>query len=176
VPIGEGPTDGGFLQGIADRTGGLDADGIAVVFGLGKGQLPLPWAILRSLDIPTFVVFDGDLALADRMRSDGKDQAKIDGAVTHSARANRMLLRLIGAAEEDQPETSVNGTYAVFADRLEAEVLAWGACAEALTRCEAELGDWRRKSDDVYRMAAATADGDPPRIFTDLIDAVRARA
>ena len=82
----------------------------------------------------------------------------------------------IGAAEEDQPETSVNGTYAVFADRLEAEVLAWGACAEALTRCEAELGDWRRKSDDVYRMAAATADGDPPRIFTDLIDAVRARA
>jgi hypothetical protein len=174
VLIGEGPTDGGFLQGIADRTGGLDADGIAVVFGMGKAQLPLPWAILRSLDIPTYAVFDGDAGLADRMRGEGKDEAKIDGAVAHSTRANRTLLRLLGAEEEDQPETSVHATYAVFRDRLEAEALAWGACAEALTRCETELGDWRRKSDDVYRMAAGTADGDPPRIFTDVIDALRA--
>jgi putative ATP-dependent endonuclease of the OLD family len=42
VLLVEGRTDGGFLQGISDRSGGFDVDGIAVVFGMGKTQIAIP--------------------------------------------------------------------------------------------------------------------------------------
>lgn len=63
VLIREGRTDGGFLSGIADRSDGFDADGIAVVYTGGKTHLAIAWAILAELGVPTYVVFDGTHAV-----------------------------------------------------------------------------------------------------------------
>lgn len=174
VLIGEGRTDGGFLQGIADRSGGFDIDGIAVVFGMGKTQLPIPWAILTELGIHTFVVFDGDAGRAERLRQEGKPEHEIARAELDVPCENRNLLTTLGVAADDDPPTTVGETYAVFRDTLEAETLGWEGYPAELERCQAELGDWRRKSEDVYRLAAVTTAADPPDVFSRIVDAVRA--
>ena len=53
VLLVEGRSDAGLLHGVADRNGGFDADGIAVVAGNGKRQLLIPWAILAELGVRT---------------------------------------------------------------------------------------------------------------------------
>jgi len=174
VLVVEGHTDAGFLQGIGDRGGGLDADGIAVVSGLGKTNLPIPWAILLELGIPTFVVFDGDAERAERLRRQGNAdkaaQAEID-----VPRENRQLLGALGAPVQDHPDTTVGADYAVFRDQLETEASAWDGYPEQLERSKAELADWRGKSEDAYRHAAAATASAPPEVFTEILRAVRAR-
>jgi hypothetical protein len=175
VVLVEGHADAGFIQGIGDRDGGLDADGIAVVAGLGKTNLPIPWAILAELGLPTFVVFDGDAGRATRLRDQGKvdeaDQATID-----VARENRKLLQILGATPEDNPRTTVAAAYAVFSDHLESEASLWPGYIEELDRCKVQLADWRGKSDDAYRHAAAGTVSDPPEVFTNVIRAIRGLA
>ncbi len=173
VLIVEGRTDAGFLQGIADRTGGFDADGIAVVFGMGKTQLPIPWAILAELGIPTYVLFDGDAALPQRLASEGKSADDLERARADVASANRLLLGALGAPVEDHPETRVEETFAVLQDNLETEAAAWDDYLAELKRCQDELGDRRGKSEDVYRLAASRTPVDPPAVFRDIILAVR---
>ena len=174
VLILEGRTDAGFIQGIADRTGGFDVDGIAVVFGLGKSQLPMPWAILAELgSTPTYVVFDGDAGRPERMANSGKNSEEVERARAEIARVNRMLLSVFGGDVEDKPATSVQATLAVLEDNLEAEADIWSDYTAELTVCHDELGDRRGKSEDVYRLAASRAAGDPPPVFQNIILAVR---
>lgn len=85
VVLVEGESDAGLLQGVADREGGFDAIGVAVVDGHGKRQLLIPWAILTELGVPTYFVFDGDADKAQRMRAAGRDAADISAAVTATA-------------------------------------------------------------------------------------------
>lgn len=175
VLIVEGYSDAGLLRGIADRDGGLDAEGIAVVAGMGKTNLPIPWAILEELAVPTFVVFDGDFGRGARLREQGKAEHAAQ-ADTEVRRENRTLLGALGATPQDHPPTLVDTHYAVFHDNLEAEIANWDGYAEQCDRHKRELGDWRGKSEDVYRFAAATTAADPPEVFGSIIATVRARA
>jgi putative ATP-dependent endonuclease of the OLD family len=170
--IVEGHSDAGFLHGLADRSGGFDAEGIAVVSGMGKSQILVPWAILTELGIPTYVVFDGDAGRADRMRADGKDEAAIAAAVERTQSENRQILSALGAEAVGAPETSVAQTHAVFHDVLETEVAEWKGYAEELERSQYELGDWRGKSEDGYRLAAAGVQGGPPQVFLSILENV----
>lgn len=151
-------------------------DGIAVVFGMGKTQLAIPWAILTELGIPTFVVFDGDAGRSDRVRAKGESDEKIAQAQAEVARENRTLLEVLGAPAEDHPATTLGESFAVFHDTLEVEADAWEGYAAALDRCRSELGDWRGKSEDVYRLAAATTGSEPPEIFVGIVEALRGLA
>jgi putative ATP-dependent endonuclease of the OLD family len=172
--IVEGHSDAGFLQGLADRTGGFDADGIAVVFGMGKSQILVPWAILNELGIPTFLVFDGDAGRADRMRADGRDEAAIAAATEQAALENWEILDVLGAELLDYPPTSATRTHAVFHDTLETESARWPGYADELRRRQIQLGDWRGKSEDGYRLAAAGVLAEPPDIFVSIVERVRA--
>jgi hypothetical protein len=169
----EGYSDAGFLQGLADRSGGFDADGIAVVSGMGKSQILVPWAILMELGIPTYLVFDGDAGLGSRMRADGKDEAAVAQAETRNASENRQVLDALGVDIVDDPRTTIAATYAVFHDTLEAEAAQWQGYAGELLRRQEELGDWRGKSEDGYRLAAASLAADPPEAFVSLLQRVR---
>ena len=102
VLIVEGYSDAGFLQGIADRDGGLDADGIAIVVGRGKTSLLIPRAILEELAVPTFVIFDGDAGRGGRLRKQGK-ATQATQAETEVRRENEMLLRGLGVTPQAQP-------------------------------------------------------------------------
>jgi putative ATP-dependent endonuclease of the OLD family len=175
VLIVEGHSDAGFLHGVADRTGGFDIDGIAVVFGMGKTQLAVPWAVLTELDIPTYVVLDGDSGRAGRLREQGRDQA-VAQLAQEVRRENRLLFAALGAPLDDQPDTTVSTNFAVFRDNLEDEATHWEGYQLELDRCRADLSDWRGKSEDAYRLAAASTPADPPSVFVEIIDAVRALA
>lgn len=174
VLIVEGRTDAGFLHGIADRSGGFDADGISVVFGMGKTQLPIPWAVLSELGIPTYVVFDGDSGRPERFAAEGKSAGDVDRARAEVARANQLLLGALGGVIEDHPATGAAEAFAVFHDNLEAEAAAWTEYVEELRRCQEELGDPRGKSEDAYRLAASRTPTEPPAVFGEIVAAVRA--
>ena len=175
VLIVEGYSDAGFLQGIADRDGGLDADGIAIVVGRGKTSLLIPRAILEELAVPTFVIFDGDAGRGGRLRKQGK-ATQATQAETEVRRENEMLLRGLGVTPQAQPLTTVESHYAVFHDNLESETDMWEGYSEQRDRHKTEFGDWRGKSEDVYRYAAATTATDPPKVFLKIIQGVRAQA
>jgi putative ATP-dependent endonuclease of OLD family len=66
VVLVEGDSDAGPLHGVADRSGGLDALGVAVVKGHNKRQLLIPWAILSELGVPCYVIFDADAGMRTR--------------------------------------------------------------------------------------------------------------
>lgn len=172
VVLLEGESDVGLLQGLADRSEGLDALGVAPVPCHGKGHLLIPWAILTELGIPTYAVFDGDAGLGPRMRAAGKHEADVQASELASKRANALILRTLGLPEEEQPETYVGQRHAVFADRLETELGAWDGFDECVRRYKVEQGDFRDKPDDAYRYAAASVPSEPPTVLRELFERV----
>jgi hypothetical protein len=76
----------------------------------------------------------------------------------------------------NQPATDATSTDAVSYDVLEAEAIRWEGYADELQRRQEELGDWRGKSEDGYRLAAAVVDAEPPELFLSILEQVRALA
>ncbi|MGB8961350.1 MAG: AAA family ATPase [Pseudonocardiaceae bacterium] len=174
VIVVEGTSDAGLLHGIADRCGGFDALGVAVVAGSGKRQLLIPWAILTELQIPVYVVFDADGGLARRRMAQGWPRAKAEHAEAKEQCENKVVLAALRAPIELAPVTQVTSTYAVFADTLETECAAWEGFDTAVEAAKDELGDWREKSDDAYRQAATTLESDPPVVLWKIVERMRA--
>ncbi len=172
VVVVEGPTDAAVLAGLAARRGGLDPAGIAVVVAWGKTNLPLPWAILQELGIPTYVVFDGDANIHDRLVPGGKDETTAAAEAENARVNNRRLLEVLGGQPEDWPETQATERFTVFEDELETELDGWEGWAEALAEARSSLEEFREKSDDAYRRAAESLTTGPPGVFPDCLDAI----
>lgn len=117
VLLVEGETDvAAFTQ--AGRMCGIDlsSHGI-VVSGVTKSVLPLAIAILESLEIPTYVVFDGDhhqdsAQLCVMCGRGGRDTSN-DGIV------NQRILQTVGAPIEEFPATQHHDRWACFSVDLE---------------------------------------------------------
>ena len=176
VLVVEGASGAGLLHGIGDRSGGFDALGVAIVAGSGKRQLLIPWAILTELGVPVYVVFDADGGLAQRRMAQGWPHAKAEQTQLKEQRENEVVLAALGASVELAPVTQVVDSYAVFADTLESECTTWEGFDAAVKIAREELGDWREKSDDAYRQAASTLEGEPPAVLTEIIERIRALA
>ena len=102
VVLVEGETDVAAITGVARSMGHkLDSLGIAVIPCGGKTCLDRPLVIFRQLDIPVYIIWDGD---------EGRDDAEADN--------NRYLLRLLDLPEEDWPDF-VGATAACFRVDLE---------------------------------------------------------
>lgn len=173
VLLVEGRSDAAFLLGLADRVGGFDAAGISVVAGMGKPQLLLPWTILDELGVPAYVVFDGDAGLDERMRKKGKTEPDIKRAVADTQETNRLILHTLGAQPEAEPQSAVTHSYTVLEDELETEFQRWPSFVAMLEELRNHgVGEWREKSEDLYRQAAAEAHEDPPPLFVDLLQRV----
>jgi hypothetical protein len=103
----EGEDDRAAILGMARAKGyDLDALEISVIPCMGKNNLDRPTAIFRQLQIPVYVVWDGDFG-----ESDAKPEA------------NHRLLRLMGAPVEDWP-SQVSDTWACFERDLETTLRA----------------------------------------------------
>ena len=102
VVLVEGESDVAAITGMARSMGHkLDSLGIAVIPCGGKTCLDRPLVIFRQLDIPAYLIWDGDK---------GKDDAEAEN--------NRYLLRLLELPEEDWPDF-VGVTAACFSVNLE---------------------------------------------------------
>jgi putative ATP-dependent endonuclease of the OLD family len=86
----------------------LDQLGISVIPCIGKNNIDRPALIFRGLGIKTYLIFDSD-AGATR-----KDQAAAKSA-------NRLLLRIAGATEEDFP-SFVGERCAAFKEKIETTI------------------------------------------------------
>lgn len=141
--------------------------------GFERAIIPLAYAILRQLDIPTYVLFDGDAGLEDRLKAKSSvSEAAREAQLETTAKKNRDLLRLSGDEEEDWPARAVRGGSANFHDRLEGDLTSiWPDFAPARDQVAAELGI-EPKSDEAYRQAVALA-GEPPEFLTDLVARVK---
>jgi putative ATP-dependent endonuclease of OLD family len=168
----EGPTDAALLAGLAERRGGFDAAGIAVVIGWGKTNLLLPWAILEELGVPTFLVFDGDANIRDRLIAAGKDEAAVTVEMERARENNRLILEALGVTPQDWPESQATGRFAVFKDEIEVELDGWDGWKDALAQARSSLEEFREKSDDAYRRAAESLGTQPPAVFSECLDAI----
>ena len=102
VVLVEGESDLAAIIGVARSMGHeLDSLGIAVIPCTGRTNLDRPLVIFRQLDIPVYVVWDGD-----------------QGGDNSEAMSNRYILRLLRLLEEDWPDF-IGETAACFGVRLE---------------------------------------------------------
>lgn len=122
----EGEDDRAAILGVAGSQGhSFDSMEISVIPCMGKNNLDRPTAIFRKLQIPVFVVWDGDAGDKDAKPED-----------------NHRLLRLMGAELEDWPE-GVWSNYACFKRDLETTLrteLGETFFRAILDACRSELG------------------------------------
>ena len=167
----EGTTESAVFYGIGDRDviARLESQGIAVVPANGKGSIALAHAILRSLGIPTYAVFDSDSEFEARASANGKTEEKIEEERASHIAANRQLLRYFELDEVDFPTQQVGNRVAIFGDHLEAFLeTEWPEWVTSCASVEAAAGVSLKKNQFAYRTATAEAQGSVPDMF-DLI-------
>jgi len=168
----EGTTESAVFYGIGDKTsiGALEAAGVAIVSVGGKGSIPLAHAILTSIGIPVYALFDADSGFEARAKANGKAQDKIDVERMSHVAANRAALKYFGRAEEDFPPVSVGEQVAIFDDHLEAFLLAnWPEWITAFSDVEAAAGISLAKNSLAYRSATHRADGRVPEMLVQIL-------
>jgi predicted ATP-dependent endonuclease of OLD family len=76
----EGTTESSVFYGIGDRTslGSLEAAGVSIIPVGGKSSIPLAHAILTSIGIPVYALFEADCGFEARAVANGKEPDKID--------------------------------------------------------------------------------------------------
>lgn len=168
----EGTTDSSVFYGIGDRTspGSLEATGISIVHVGGKASIPLVHAILMSIGIPVYALFDADGGFEARAKANGKPHDKIVAERESHVAGNRALLRYFGLAEEDFPSTTVAERVAIFEDRLETFLSGnWPEWAAACSDVEATTGINLTKNQLAYRAATLRAEGVVPDMLMQIL-------
>lgn len=167
----EGTTEASVFYGLGDRDviGALEAGGLAIVPVGGKSTIPLAHAILTSIGIPTYALFDGDSGFEARARANGKDEQKIAEERNGHAAANRAVLKYFGLAESDFPPMQVTDVAAVFEDHLETYLSAnWPEWATSCQEVEQAAGVVLAKNQAAYRTATVEAGGTVPSMLNDV--------
>lgn len=170
--IVEGTTEAAVFYGLGDRDrlGSLEARGVSIVPVGGKSTIPLAHAILTSLGISTYALFDGDGGFESRSRENGKDDIKVEEERKSHVAANRAVLRYFGLKEVDFPTAQVADSVAVFDDHLEGFLAAnWQEWQSSCNAVEATAGISLKKNQSAYRTATLEAHGSVPEMLTEIL-------
>lgn len=173
----EGTTEMSVFYGLGDKSavGSLEAAGISIVAAGGKTSIPLAHAILTTLGIPVYALFDADGGFEVRARANGKTQDKIDEERRKNAAENRALLMYFGRTEEDFPSAVVADEVAIFEDHLEAFLEAsWGEWTAARHQVETATGINLAKNQSAYRTATLQCQGAVPEMLVQILAKARA--
>lgn len=168
----EGETEAAVFYGIGDRgaVGLLESQGLSIVPAGGKGGIPLAHAILTSLGIPTYVLFDGDSGFEVRAQAAGKTTAAINGERTKFSTENRRLLKYLGETEADFPSEQVGERVATLGDHLENYLdTNWPEWVTSCTAIEATAGIQLAKNQYAYRTATLEANGTVPEMLKKIL-------
>lgn len=170
----EGGTESAVFYGIGDRLAPakFESEGIAVVSANGKPSVPLAHAILESLGIPTYAVFDADAGYESRAQ--GKTARQIQNERSNHASLNRKLLKYFGMVDVDFPVEIVGEKVAIFEDHLEAHLDAnWSEWASACAAVEEIVGVSLGKNQVSYRTATFEAEGSVPAMLEEIMARTR---
>jgi putative ATP-dependent endonuclease of the OLD family len=168
----EGDTEAAVFYGIGDRdaVGRLESQGLSIVSACGKGGIPLAHAILVSLGIPTYVLFDGDSGFEARAKTVGKTQSVIEGEHTKFSTENRRLLKYLGEPEVDFPLERVGDRVATLSDHLESYLESnWSEWITSCAAIEAAAGIQLSKNQYAYRTATLEAKGTAPDLLKQIL-------
>ncbi len=168
----EGTTESSVFYGLGDRTapGSLEAAGLSIVPIGGKTSIPLAHAILTSLGIPAYALFDADSGFEARAKANGKPQEKIEEERKSHVAANRMVLKYFGQAEVDFPAATASEVVAIFEDHLEAFLSAsWPEWFTACNSVETTTGINLAKNQLAYRAATLKAEGAVPDMLMQIL-------
>lgn len=174
----EGTTESSVFYGIGDKTslGSLEAAGISIVPVGGKASIPLTHAILTSIGIPVYALFDADGGFEARAKANGKAQSKIDEERKGHVAANRAALKYFGRTEEDFPSAIVADQVAIFEDHLESFLSAnWAEWITACKNVEAAAGISLAKNQLAYRTATLKAEGAVPEMLMRILAKVEGK-
>jgi putative ATP-dependent endonuclease of OLD family len=168
----EGTTEAAVFCGLGDKAavGFLETNGVAIVAVGGKSTIPLAHAIVTSLGIPTYALFDGDGGFEARATANGKTHDKIDEEKASHVAANRAVLKYFGLAEVDFPSAQVADNVAIFDDHLEAFLGAnWPEWVASCQTVEQTSGVTLSKNQLAYRAATLEAEGKTPEMLTQIL-------
>ncbi|GGF48981.1 ATP-dependent endonuclease [Microbacterium sorbitolivorans] len=175
----EGTTECAVFYGLGDRegVGSLEAAGISIVPVSGKMNIPLAHAILSTLGVPVYAMFDADLGFEDRASSAGKSSEKIEEERKGHISSNRKLLRYFGYPEADFPMEKVGNQVAILEDHLEDHLHKnWPSWTASLQELETSTGISARKNQEAYRTVTLRSEGPVPPVFQAVLQAVQVRA
>ncbi|MGS1120355.1 ATP-dependent nuclease [Rhodanobacter sp. UC4436_H3] len=168
----EGPTELSVFYGIGDRLspGSLEATGISIVPVGSKTSIPLAHAILTSIGVPVYALFDADGGFEARAKAKNKKQEDIDKERSNHATENRKLLRYFGMHEEDFPSAVASKKAAIFEDHLEAFLSEnWKEWLAACESVETDTGIKLSKNQLAYRTATLKAEGVVPEMLLQIL-------
>jgi putative ATP-dependent endonuclease of the OLD family len=174
----EGTTESSVFYGIGDKTslGSIEAAGISIVPVGGKASIPLTHAILTSIGIPVYALFDADGGFEARAKANGKAQSKIDEERKGHVAANRAALKYFGRTEEDSPSAIVADQVVIFEDHLESFLSAnWAEWITACKNVEAAAGISLAKNQLAYRTATLKAEGAVPEMLMGILAKVEGK-
>ncbi|MGY0195640.1 ATP-dependent nuclease [Leptothrix sp. BB-4] len=174
----EGTTECAIFYGLGDREafGSLEASGVSIVPANGKSFIPLVHAILTSMGIPVYVLFDADRGFADRPPRAGKKK-DIEGERKGHVAANHTLLKYFDRRPEDFPPGQVANDFAVFDDHLESFLeTEWPEWRAACKNIEDAAGINLSKNQLAYRKATLEAEGVVPEMLQQILVNVRGLA
>jgi len=174
----EGPTELSMFYGIGDRSspGSLEAAGISIVPVGSKTSISLAHAILKSIGVPVYALFDADGGFEARARAKNKKQEDIDRERNNHAAENRKLLRYFGLLEEDFPSATVADEVAIFEDHLEAFLsVKWSEWVIACDEIEVAAGISLAKNQLAYRTATLKAEGMVPDMLLQILAKVEGK-
>jgi putative ATP-dependent endonuclease of the OLD family len=168
----EGTTDSAVFYGVGDRDtpAKLESAGIEVVPSNGKSSLPLTHAVLASLGIPCYAVFDADSGFEARAQANGKIPENIRAERKKHVADNKKLLKYFKLGEEDFPVQTVENSVAIFGDHLEAFLDSeWPEWTASCAAVEATAGISLKKNQLAYRTATAKAEGSIPEMLAQIL-------
>ncbi|MCT1467923.1 ATP-dependent endonuclease [Citrobacter freundii] len=168
----EGTTESSVFYGIGDRRshGSLEAGGISIVSVGSKTSIPLAHAILSTMGVPAYALFDADAGFEARAKANNKSQGAIDSERNNHAQENRKLLRYFGMAEDDFPSARVTNEVAIFEDHLESFLSEnWPEWIETCNEIENETGISLAKNQLTYRTATLKAGGTVPDMLQQIL-------
>ena len=178
VVLVEGETDKAVLEAFGELVGRpLDAIGVCVLEVSSKESLKIPFHIFRELEIPTYVMADGDALGAARSHPVNRTE-EARAHASHEASTNRVLSWLPNSTSilGSSPHvfgnaTTVTEDYTIWNDDIEEELASWPTFVAALANNSSKL---RHKDLLAYRSAVLESDvGDIPNTLTTAFDAIR---
>lgn len=178
VLLVEGTTEVSVFHGIGDRqnVGFLESKGVAVIDAGGKGGIPLAHAILTSVGIPVFVLFDGDVGFEGRAKALNKTEKVINDERIKLVKENRHLLTYLDEEVVDFPPDKVGRQSATLGDNLETFLEAnWAEWVLSSNEIEEQAGIDLKKNNVAYREATVKAAGEVPEILKQILSKVLER-